>query len=147
MVWFLGAQTRLGEFDRVSKRKDEGGEDEESELEDAESRKSYSYVNLLTLFRIDNILIVDQGPVTAILGEGSNAIVSGLRVPVKTRRYLTKLGDSINTVSCALARPEQHFHVTYLFTSTSPTFFLQLHLQATPQKTSLQHEDTDSDSD
>ena len=68
---FLGGTGEV-EFDRVSKRKDEGGEDEESELEDAESRKSYSYVNLLTLFRIDIILIVDQGPITTILDEDSN---------------------------------------------------------------------------
>ena len=56
----LGAQARLGEFDRVSKRRDEGDEDEDgeeededeedeesedSELEDAESRKSYPDIN------------------------------------------------------------------------------------------------------
>ena len=60
----LGAQARLGEFDRVSKRKDEGDEDEDdeeededeedeesedSELEDAESRKSYSDINSLII--------------------------------------------------------------------------------------------------
>ena len=133
----LGAQARLGEFDRVSKRKDEGDEDEEdeeddedeededSELEDAESRKSYSYTNLLILLRLEFIVvIVDQGPITAILGEGSNAIVwpKGAREDEEDLDEVERF-NNLRLMRIGTSRTEFLFHSHVTYRNRLPRFY------------------------
>ena len=79
---------------------------------------------------------------------------SGLRVPVKTKRTLTKSSDSITSVSCALVRPEQNPYsilisltVILLPISTFFFFFGIVSLGDPATDLPLQHEGTDSDED